>query len=264
MSRKIKIQTVNTKNLEETLKENLKKLKSKDDCITDKIIDTTEVMQEDYKPCDILIEIKDHENNNPCIENTGDAIASTKSIHVSEEDIKTFVNDTSKEILNRCDYLDKVTVNDVLKESSISRSNINKENKEDIKKSCITAKNLIADTSLVKPKTHDKFLRHYGNVSTGEFLIDIPKENVETSSNECCTTTPYEHVNHPQHYNNYDKEVIDMMIDIWGPKETAIFCKLNAFKYRMRMGTKPDNNISQDLNKEKWYLNKYHELNSKL
>ena len=81
--------------------------------------------------------------------------------------------------------------------------------------------------------------------------------------NDTCDNS-YEHVNHPQHYNNYDKEVIDMMIDIWGPKETAIFCKLNAFKYRMRMGTKPDNNISQDLNKEKWYLNKYHELNSKL
>jgi hypothetical protein len=51
-----------------------------------------------------------------------------------------------------------------------------------------------------------------------------------------------------------------MMIDIWGKEQTAIFCKLNAFKYRMRMGTKPDNDISQDLNKEKWYLKKYHEL----
>jgi hypothetical protein len=70
----------------------------------------------------------------------------------------------------------------------------------------------------------------------------------------------YEMVNHPTHYNNYDKEVIEMMIDIWGPEETAIFCKLNAFKYRLRMGTKPDNDIKQDLNKEKWYLKKFHEL----
>jgi hypothetical protein len=70
----------------------------------------------------------------------------------------------------------------------------------------------------------------------------------------------YEMVNHPTHYNNYDKEVIEMMINIWGPEETAIFCKLNAFKYRMRMGTKPNNDIKQDLNKEKWYLKKFHEL----
>lgn len=70
----------------------------------------------------------------------------------------------------------------------------------------------------------------------------------------------YEMVNHPTHYNNYDKEVIEMMIDIWGKDETAIFCKLNAFKYRMRMGTKPDNDIEQDINKEKWYLEKFNQL----
>lgn len=75
-------------------------------------------------------------------------------------------------------------------------------------------------------------------------------------------TNDYEHVNHPQHYNNYSKEVIDMMIDIYGIQNTITFCEMNAFKYRMRMGTKPDNDIQQDLNKEKWYLNKAHELKS--
>ena len=71
---------------------------------------------------------------------------------------------------------------------------------------------------------------------------------------------PYEHVNNPSHYNNYSKEVIDMMIDIYGTENTRIFCEMNAFKYRMRMGTKPDNSIEQDLKKEKWYLNKAKEL----
>lgn len=70
----------------------------------------------------------------------------------------------------------------------------------------------------------------------------------------------YEMVNHPSHYNNYDKEVIDMMVDIWGKENTALWCKLTAFKYRMRMGTKPDNSIEQDLKKEQWYLNKAKEL----
>ena len=70
----------------------------------------------------------------------------------------------------------------------------------------------------------------------------------------------YEEVNHPQHYNNYDVEVIDMMERIFGKKETAIFCKLNAFKYRQRMGNKPGQDIAKDLAKERWYLNKKKEL----
>lgn len=70
----------------------------------------------------------------------------------------------------------------------------------------------------------------------------------------------YEMVNHPSHYNNYSKEVIDMMVAIYGKENTALFCEMNAFKYRMRMGTKPNNSIEQDLKKEKWYLDKAKEL----
>ena len=70
----------------------------------------------------------------------------------------------------------------------------------------------------------------------------------------------YEEVNHPQHYNNYDVEVIDMMEKIFGREETAIFCKLNAFKYRMRAGTKPNQSAEKDLAKEQWYLRKKNEL----
>ena len=47
-----------------------------------------------------------------------------------------------------------------------------------------------------------------------------------------------EQVNHPQHYTTYDVETLDMMIRIWGTQETISFCKLNAFKYRMRAGHK--------------------------
>ena len=248
MSRKIKIQTINSENLEETLKKNLTNLKSKND-----LVEVENIVENAL------------ENNNPCIKNTGDAIASTKSNQLSEKEIKTFVNDTSKEILNKCGYLDRVTVNDVLKENSISRSNINKENKEDIKKSCITAKNLITDVSLVKPKTHDKFLKHYGNVSTGEFVISIPQDNettIEEINNTDCNTH-YEEVNHPDHYNVYDVEVVEMMERIFGIEETMSWCKLNAFKYRMRAGEKPTSTVEKDLKKEKWCLNKYKELKFK-
>lgn len=73
----------------------------------------------------------------------------------------------------------------------------------------------------------------------------------------------YEEVNHPQHYNNYDVEVIDMMERVFGRSQTATFCKLNAFKYRMRAGTKPGQAVYKDLDKERWYLNKFNELKNK-
>lgn len=74
----------------------------------------------------------------------------------------------------------------------------------------------------------------------------------------------YENVDHPNHYNTYDVEVIDMMERIWGPEKTAVFCELNAFKYRMRMGTKPTSPVTEDLEKETWYLNKMKELKNKM
>lgn len=83
----------------------------------------------------------------------------------------------------------------------------------------------------------------------------------------------YEMVNHPKHYNNYDVEVVDMMEKIWGTKATMEWCKMTAYKYRMRMGTKPAENdtkeamqkkLMEDFNKEQWYLAKAKELSSKL
>ena len=74
----------------------------------------------------------------------------------------------------------------------------------------------------------------------------------------------YEMVNHPSHYNQYDIEVIDMIIKIWGPEAAALWCEITAFKYRMRMGTKPDNSIEQDIKKEQWYLNKAKEIKANL
>jgi len=73
----------------------------------------------------------------------------------------------------------------------------------------------------------------------------------------------YEHINHPKHYNTFGKEVIDMMVDIWGVENTITFCEMNAFKYKMRLGEKPGQPIEQDLNKANWYLNKAKELRSK-
>ena len=74
----------------------------------------------------------------------------------------------------------------------------------------------------------------------------------------------YEMVDHPSHYNNYDnKEVIDIIEVIWGTQIAAIWCEITAFKYRMRMGTKPTSPINEDLKKETWYLKKMRELRAK-
>lgn len=65
-------------------------------------------------------------------------------------------------------------------------------------------------------------------------------------------------VNHPPHYNQYPKEAIDIIIDTFGVSDAIIFCKVNAFKYRLRMGFKGD--LLEDFAKEQWYLNKAKEL----
>lgn len=95
----------------------------------------------------------------------------------------------------------------------------------------------------------------------GEFFLSIPEENMDTLTPENSTT--YEEVNHPDHYNVYDVEVVEMMERIFGVEETMSWCKLNAFKYRMRAGEKPTSTVEKDLKKEKWCLNKYKELKSK-
>lgn len=61
-----------------------------------------------------------------------------------------------------------------------------------------------------------------------------------------------EQVLHPSHYNSFDVETIEMMRRIWGDEEVKTFCKLNAFKYKMRAGEKDD--PITDLSKAQWYL----------
>lgn len=99
--------------------------------------------------------------------------------------------------------------------------------------------------------------------SNSPLAVEVNKafENLEAMPKQDRQASGPEMVNHPHHYNNYDEEVIDMMEDIWGPEATATFCKLNAFKYRMRMGTKGgQEKLIEDFNKEQWYLDKYNQL----
>lgn len=60
----------------------------------------------------------------------------------------------------------------------------------------------------------------------------------------------------PGHYKKGDKEVWEIMIDIFGQEKFESFCLLNAFKYISRAGNKPGDDFKQDINKAVWYLNK--------
>lgn len=95
-----------------------------------------------------------------------------------------------------------------------------------------------------------------------EFGIVGPEEKNLGTKEDSRPIAKYDKI-HPSHYDAYDIQVIDMMERIFGREETAIFCKLNAFKYRMRMGLKLGEDMIDDLKKEQYYLNKKKELESK-
>ncbi|MFZ9302868.1 MAG: DUF3310 domain-containing protein [Sediminibacterium sp.] len=69
----------------------------------------------------------------------------------------------------------------------------------------------------------------------------------------------YDYIN-PEHYKTLNKEVWEMMVDIWGKDAFKLHCQMCAFKYRMRLGSKPNQPIEQDLKKAQWYENKIKEL----
>lgn len=69
----------------------------------------------------------------------------------------------------------------------------------------------------------------------------------------------YDHIN-PDHYKQNSVEVIDMMIRVWGLKKVISHCEITAFKYRMRLGSKPGQPIDRDYEKAVWYENKAKEL----
>lgn len=69
----------------------------------------------------------------------------------------------------------------------------------------------------------------------------------------------YDFIN-PDHYKKGGKEVWEMMVDIWGEEAFIQHCEMCAFKYRMRLGYKPEQPIDRDLEKAIWYETKAKEL----
>lgn len=64
-------------------------------------------------------------------------------------------------------------------------------------------------------------------------------------------------VNEPPHYE-HGMECIDEMILVFGKEAVMNFCLCNVWKYRYRAPYKGD--IEENMQKSRWYLNKYKEL----
>lgn len=91
-------------------------------------------------------------------------------------------------------------------------------------------------------------------VSGGENNNFTPLKDVAPSVNEKPVN---DNVNHPSHYATGKYECIDVMLEIFGVEAVKTFCLLNAFKYNYRSGRK---NGLEDIQKAKWYIDKYIEL----
>lgn len=73
----------------------------------------------------------------------------------------------------------------------------------------------------------------------------------------------YEYVNHPNHYNRYSIEAVEMARRIWGDEAVKTAAEITAFFYRMRLGLKPDVPVELDIAKENFWLNYAKSLNVK-
>lgn len=67
-------------------------------------------------------------------------------------------------------------------------------------------------------------------------------------------------VNHPTHYETGKFECIEVMVETQGVEALQDFCICNAFKYLYRHRRK---NGKEDIEKARWYINKYLELEEK-
>ena len=73
----------------------------------------------------------------------------------------------------------------------------------------------------------------------------------------------YDFVN-PEHYKQGSMEVIDMMKLLWGTEALILHCEMSEFKYRMRLGRKPDQPTDRDLQKALWYQERAKKLRNEL
>ena len=255
MSRKIKIQSLDD-SLENTLRENMRKARVTTISGPEKTIvvsDDTSCRSEEELKAElerdnkVKKEIRDElEKTKEIIkrirnENVGDANAGTidTSETIYQNLLKKYPNlkEKTSSILTNID-------NNPLKENEQNRLSVTTDGDKNFIQN---SKKYVEEHIIPRKKELERIEEATRNIPN--LPLDVTK--------------PYEEVDHPDHYNVYDVEVVEMMERIFGIEETMSWCKLNAFKYRMRAGEKPTSTVEKDLKKEKWCLNKYKELKSK-
>ena len=268
MSRKIKINTVSTTDLENTLNKNLcrKPVTISGPEKTIVVSDNTHRSEEEFKAQlerdredrkeirktindskKVVEKIRDAKVNN----NVPDILKGPINIGDANADTNNTSETLCQDILKRYPHLKEKT-------SSIL-ANIDNDPLEENKENRI----LVATDSDNKDIEYARKLIKENIIPRINELNRLEEETRKIQNLPLDVTKPYEEVNHPDHYNVYDVEVVEMMERIFGIEETMSWCKLNAFKYRMRAGEKPTSTVEKDLKKEKWCLNKYKELKSK-
>jgi hypothetical protein len=94
--------------------------------------------------------------------------------------------------------------------------------------------------------------------------VENPAKDIQIDeSPKFVAVEQYDYIN-PSHYQNSGKEVWEMMVDVWGVEAFIKHCEMCAFKYRMRLGLKPEQPIERDLSKAEWYESKAKELRAQL
>lgn len=96
-----------------------------------------------------------------------------------------------------------------------------------------------------------------GDVKNKHVILDKEKEEQKKEQEQ------YDFVN-PEHYKQGSMEVIDMMKLLWGTEALILHCEMTEFKYRMRLGRKPDQPTDRDLQKALWYQEKAKKLRNEL
>lgn len=106
-----------------------------------------------------------------------------------------------------------------------------------------------------------------GDVKNKHVLMDKEKSDKITEKldklNNLDQKENYDFVN-PEHYKQGSMEVIDMMKLLWGTEALILHCEMSEFKYRMRLGRKPDQPTDRDLQKALWYQEKAKKLRNEL
>jgi hypothetical protein len=76
--------------------------------------------------------------------------------------------------------------------------------------------------------------------------------NTHIEKNDGDNVPVYDENGTAKHYSSERINRIRMFEQIWGTKNTMVFCEMNDFKYRMRMGLKNED-INLELTKANWY-----------